>query len=124
LRSPQRFGQLAIPPLPQITELLYLVWTLGSSIPRFSNIFGEIVKTRFRQIAQHRWIHVDEWAVASLHQLPIAFSYRHHAAEPPIQRVVRRACDAWRRIPLVEPAATATFFKKSPRFMDSRRRPS
>src|SRR5215203_1769058 len=50
-RSPQRLGQQAIPLLPQITELLYLVRTLGSTIARFADIFGEIVETGFREIA-------------------------------------------------------------------------
>jgi hypothetical protein len=49
-RSPQWLGQLAIPLLPQITELLYLVRTLGGAIPRLADIFREIVETGFREI--------------------------------------------------------------------------
>ena len=37
-RFPQRLGQLAIPLLPQISELLYLVRTLGSTIPRLADV--------------------------------------------------------------------------------------
>ena len=90
-RSPQRLGQFAIPPLPRITELLYLVRALGGTIPRLADVFREIVETGFREIAERRRVHVDERPVASLHQLPIASANRHHAAEAPIQRVVRRA---------------------------------
>jgi hypothetical protein len=42
---------LAIPLLPQITELLYLVRTLGGPIPRLADIFREIVETGIREIA-------------------------------------------------------------------------
>ena len=50
-RSPQRLGQLAIPLLPQITELLCLVRTLRGAIPRLADIFREIVKAGVREIA-------------------------------------------------------------------------
>jgi hypothetical protein len=42
---------LAIPLLPQITKLLYLVRTLGGAIPRLADIFREIVETGVREIA-------------------------------------------------------------------------
>ena len=50
-RCPQWLGQLAIPLLPQITELRYLVRTLRGAIPRLANIFREIVETGVREIA-------------------------------------------------------------------------
>jgi hypothetical protein len=42
---------LAIPLLPQISELLYLVRALGSTISRLADVLSEIVKTGFREIA-------------------------------------------------------------------------
>jgi hypothetical protein len=50
-RCPRRLGQLTIPLLPQITELRYLVRTLGGAILRLANIFREIVETGVREIA-------------------------------------------------------------------------
>ena len=56
---PQRLGQLAIPLLPQITELRNLVRTLGGAVPRLADIFREIVETGVRKIAERRRVHVD-----------------------------------------------------------------
>jgi hypothetical protein len=49
--GPRGLRQLAIPLLPQITELPYLVRALGGAIPRFADIVREIVETGVREIA-------------------------------------------------------------------------
>ena len=49
--GPRGLRQLAIPLLPQITELPYLVRALGGTIPRFADIVREIVETGVREIA-------------------------------------------------------------------------
>src|SRR5215211_3205902 len=89
-REPPRSNERAVPTLPGPGQFPDPIGMRCGEILRLTDVVRQVVELRGGKVTKHGRVSVEERSLARLHQLPVAFANGHHAAEAPVEGLVRR----------------------------------